>query len=234
MRKLLPVALFMYGVSSCTTPVATGDADRLAKLVEMKKGPCFGQCPVFTLTVYANGLMSYRGERYTDKMGLYQKRLPKRDLNELREALRKANLWQYADVYRSDFPDLPAVTLTYFEGDRSKTILGKESRPDVVIELENRLTQLANMSGWRLRQAPDYQLPPGAIPNQLRIALREETNPDTWITKYARYEMKLLKRIWPSQTNIIASYNLKLIDPSQMLDIVRQDAEVLSVTYNTR
>ncbi len=235
MRKLHPVALlWLCWLASCTTPTSIGDTSRLVKLVEMKKGPCFGQCPVFDLTVYANGLMSYRGERYTNKMGLYHKRLAKQSLNELKEALRRANLWQYANVYRSDFPDLPAVTITYFEGDKSKTILGKENRPDAVIELENYLTQLADAPGWKLHQAPQYQLPSGAIPNQLSIELREETNPEAWVAKYARYEMKLLKRIWPSQTKIITSYNLKLIDPTQILDIVRQDAEVLSAAYNTR
>lgn len=55
-----------------------------------------------------------------------------------------------------------------------------------MIELEGRLNTLANWEGWTLRDAPDYQLPPGVIANQLVVELREETDQDAWLTMPSR------------------------------------------------
>ncbi len=222
-------------VNSCQVlPLSMVDTGKLNKLIEMGKGPCYGQCPVFTITVYDNGVMSYQGKRYTDKMGTYLKRLTKAELDGLAAAFRRADLWQYADVYRSDYPDLPAVSISYYEAERSKTILGKETRPEAVIELEGRLNALANAEGWVLRSAPDYGLPAGSIPNQLLVELKQDTDPEAWVRNYSKQEMKLLKKIWPSNTKLIVSYNLKVVAPDYMIDLVRQDADVVSVEFNKK
>jgi len=231
---LWPVLVLATAISSCSPPLSMVATDKLSPVIEMNKGACFGRCPVFTLTIYSNGVASYNGERHTDKMGLYLKRLPKSELEALLAAFKKADLWQYPDVYRSQFPDLPAVNITYHEAERSKSILGKETRPEAVIELEGRLNTLANSEGWTLRNAPDYQLPPGVIANQLVVELREETDQNAWLRNYAKQDMKLLKKVWPANNKLIVSYSTKVIDPPSMLELVRQDTEVLSAEYNRR
>ncbi len=210
------------------------NTERLTKLAEMKKDPCLGQCPVFTLTLFDNGVVGYKGERYTDKVGLYLKRLSKPELESIAAAFRRADLGQYDYVYRSESRELPAVSISYYEGDFSKTILGKETRPAAVLDLESRLDAIANSSGWILRSPPDYNLPPGAIPNQLIVELRDETNPEAWVRNFARQEMKLIKKIWPSNTKLLVSYNLKVVNPSYMIDLVRQDADVVAVEFNKK
>ncbi|HRF38748.1 MAG TPA: DUF6438 domain-containing protein, partial [Saprospiraceae bacterium] len=127
---LWPVLVLAAAITSCNPPLSLVATDKLAPVIEMSKGACFGRCPVFTLTIYSNGVAAYKGERHTDKMGLYLKRLPKSELESLLLAFKKADLWQYPDVYRSQFPDLPAVNITYHEAERSKSILGKETRPE--------------------------------------------------------------------------------------------------------
>ncbi len=230
----LAALLLAAWCSGCTPPLSMVNTGRLSPLVEMHKGPCYGRCPVYELMIYDNGVASYRGERYTDKMGLYLKQLTKSELQSLNSALRQAELWKYNDVYRSEYPDLPAVSITYHEEDRSKTILGKESRPDAVIEIEGMLTAIANAEGWRLRSAPDYGLPPGSIPNELIVELREDANQDAWIGSYSRQELKLIKRIWPSNSKLLLSYSLKVIDPPSMIDLVRQDVDVISAEFNRK
>lgn len=218
----------------CQVPLSMVKTERLVKLAEMSKGNCYGRCPVYLLTIYDNGVMTYEGQRYTDKMGLHLKRLSKPEIESLSWAFQRANLWQFENVYRSDYPDLPAVSITYYEGDRSKTILGKETRPEAVLELEGRLNELANSEGWTLRRAPDYNLPPGTVPNQLVVELRDDVNTEAWVARYSRQEMKLLKKVWPSETKLILQYNIKVIDPISMLDMVRQDTDVQTAELNRK
>jgi hypothetical protein len=226
------VVLFL--LSGCRPPLSMVKTERLTKLAEMSKGNCYGRCPVYLLTIYDNGVMTYEGARYTDKMGLHIKRLSKPEIESLSWTFQRANLWQYENVYRSDYPDLPPVSITYYDGDRSKTILGKETRPEAVLELEGRLNELANSEGWTLRRAPDYNLPPGTVANQLVVELRSDVNTEAWVAKYSRQEMKLLKKVWPSETKLLLQYNIKVIDPISMLDMVRQDTDVETAELNRK
>lgn len=230
----LASAVVMILLSGCQLPLSMVKTERLVKLAEMSKGNCYGRCPVYQLIIYDNGVMTYEGQRYTDKMGMYIKRLSKPETESLSWAFQRANLWQFENVYRSDYPDLPAVSITYYDGDRSKTILGKETRPEAILELEGRLNELANSEGWTLRRAPDYNLPPGTVANQLVVELRDDVNAEVWVAKYSRQEMKLLKKVWPSETKLLLQYNIKVIDPISMLDMVRQDTDVQTAELNRK
>ena len=91
--------------TSCgsSIPAPQGKRD---KVIEMSKGPCYGNCPVYTLTVFGNGLASYKGERNTDRLGTYVKKLDKAQMERLRREFKNANLWQYRDVYTGRIPDM--------------------------------------------------------------------------------------------------------------------------------
>ena len=99
------------------------------KIISMSKGPCFGKCPVFTLSIYKNAMAAYQGDRFTERKGLWVKRLEKTEFNKLKEAFQKANLWQYNDMYKAQIPDLQTVTITYTENGKTKSVKGKDGRP---------------------------------------------------------------------------------------------------------
>ncbi len=213
------------------TPTPPGRRD---KLIEMSKGPCYGNCPVFTLTILENGLASYKGERNTDRLGTYVKKLDKSQMERLRREFKNANLFQYRDVYSGRIPDVQSVTITYYEGDRKKTISGKEVRPNAVKWLESILDQVANdPEGWVLKEAPQDDKPDYLIPNELVVELSEGITPEEWAENYIEADM-IAERQFGDTGYWIFSFDDSLVAPDEMLEKVRTDENVLSAEFNKK
>lgn len=202
------------------------------KVIEMTKGPCYGRCPVFTLTIYKNGLVSYKGERFTDRLGIYEKKLKKQELQKIIAEFERANVWQFRDTYRGRIPDMQSVSITYIEGNRKKTIMGKEIRPNAVKWLEAQLDQIANSEdGWKLIEAPEENVPDFVIPNELIVELDEEIDPEEWAKKYLQADMYFEKQLGDTRYWIF-SFDDGLITPDDMLEQVRLDEQVISAEFN--
>ena len=233
MRKLtllLPI-LGLALQTGCLT-VKNTNLNELKKVVEMSKGPCFGQCPVFTLTVYDNGIAAYKGERFTDKKGLYIRDIGKPALEKLKSTLTGADLWKYPDAFKSQIPDLATVTLHYYEGDRTKTIIGKDGRPDDVMKIEEMLDDLANTGEWEQKEKPGSDLPAGTIGNELIVQLDGNIDGNAWVRQYAKQEMRVLKKLDIPGNFWLFFFNEDIIPPNEMLKWVRQDPDVHSAEFN--
>ncbi len=205
----------------------------LAKVIEMSKGPCYGTCPVFTITVYEKGVVSFKGERHTDKPGLHVKLMKKADFQKLVNAFANANLWQYKDVYKSQVPDFQTVTLTYYEEGDIKTIVGKDGRPSAVLELEQMLDLLAAEDGWELKEKPTYGLPEHVKPDEIIVQFIDNVDPNTWVRKYAKQEMKVIKPMQNDRFWLIG-FNKDIMPPREMIEFVRRDDYVMSAQFNLR
>ena len=213
-------------------PSASMSLNNMDKVIEMTKGPCYGRCPVFTLTIYENGIVSYKGERYTDRLGTYVKKLEKGEMERLLREFKNANIWQYKDAYRGRIPDMQSVSITYYEGSKKKTVTGKEIRPNPVKWLESLLDQVAQSNvGWILKEAPAESAPDYLIANELVVELAENVDPEEWAKSYVQADMLLEKRL--NETEFwIFSFDDGLISPEVMLEQVRTDQDVISAEFN--
>ena len=227
---LLASAMLITGCG----PSASMTLNPADKIIEMSKGPCYGNCPVFTLTIYKNGIASYKGERYTDRRGTYVKKLGKEEFARIQGEFKRANMWQFRDTYRGRIPDMQSVTITYVEGTKKKTVSGKEIRPNAVKWLETQLDQIANNpEGWILKEAPadSESTPDYLITNELLVELDEGTDPEEWAKKYLSYDMLFEKQLNDSGYTIF-SFDDGLITPDEMLEKIRMDEQVISAEFN--
>ncbi len=203
-------------------------------IIEMSKSPCYGRCPVFTLTVYEKGIVSYRGERYTPRTGLWIKKLDKPTYQALLEAFRQANLWQFDNAYRGEYFDAPTVAITYYEEGDVKTITGKDGRPAQVLALEALLDDITLLDGWKQISKPNHGLPENVIPNELIVQLVDGRDAVMWVRQYRRHEMQVVERITPAGNYWLVRYNAETTDPESMLAKVRDDAEVIGAEFNKK
>lgn len=234
-KALVFSLLFILSIAMTITgcgPSANMTLNPADKVIEMTKGPCYGNCPVFTFTIYKNGIASYKGERNTDRLGLYVKKLEKGDMERIMAEFKRANMWQFRDTYRGRIPDMQSVTITYVEGTKKKTVTGKEIRPNAIKWLEAQLDQIANNNeGWILKEAPAETAPDYLIPNELIVELNEGVDPEEWAKKYIHSDMLFEKQLADSGYWIF-SFDDSLIIPEEMLEQVRMDEEVISAEFN--
>lgn len=231
---LLGALLIVLGAFSCWSTKNGKNLESLTKVIEMEKGPCFGRCPVFKLTIYDNGLASYEGERFTDRLGTYVKNVPSNRYKQLLQAFKEANLWQYKDIYRGRVPDLQTVTITYHEGAESKSIKGKDGRPTVVMDLEELLDKIADEEGWELKDKPKQDLPANVIPNELIVEISNGIDINVWSRKYAKQDMQVIKSLSSNKLFWLVSFNDQIVPPNQMLEFVKNDPDVVSAEFNKK
>ena len=155
-RLPLPLLILLAFSFSCnTTQEIPADLGTLKKEIEMEKNPCFGTCPIYSLTIYENGIVAYEGKKDVDKLGLHVKRLTKKEYEGMQRAFETSDFFALDDDYPTQIPDLPRTTITYHQDGKSKSVTGDDSsRPAIVLGLDKILTQIAASDGWTLRGAP--------------------------------------------------------------------------------
>lgn len=59
------IAAGLLGLASCTTIPASGAPADAPDSISYETGPCFGACPVYRVTLYADGRGTFEGRRFT-------------------------------------------------------------------------------------------------------------------------------------------------------------------------
>lgn len=226
------VFLFLFGMTACKAILKDTDLNDLEKVVSMNMGPCYGNCPVYTLTVYNNGIVAYEGERFTDRKGIHIRDIGRSGIKALQQELVAANLWKFPNAFKSRIPDLPTVTIEYFEDGRSKVIRGKDGRPPQVLKIQELLEQIANEGEWKQHTAPAMGVPEDFIAHELIVELDREVVPEQWSRQYAAQDVRVVKRLSPNNSYWLIRYNTDAIHPNDMLRQMRQDPDVIKVEFN--
>ncbi|MEZ4991441.1 MAG: DUF6438 domain-containing protein [Saprospiraceae bacterium] len=228
----LGVLVFIFSLASCHAILKDTKLEDLEKVVSMSMGPCYGNCPVYTLTVYNNGVVSYEGERFTERRGTYIRDIGRKALKSLKQELVAANLWEFPSAFKSQIPDLATVTIEYFEDGRSKVIRGKDGRPPQVLKIQELLEQIADEGDWKQQTAPDMSLPEDYVAHELIVQLDPDVQPEQWSRQYSRLDLRVVKRLSPTNSFWLVRYNTDAMHPNEMLRTMRKDPDVLNVEFN--
>lgn len=228
----LGLLLFVFSLASCNAILKDTELNDLDKVVSMSMGPCYGNCPVYTLTVYGNGIVAYEGERFTDRRGTHIRDIGRKALKMLKQELVAANLWEFPSAFKSQIPDLATVTIEYFDDGRSKVIRGKDGRPPQVLKIQELLEQIANEGEWKQQSAPNTSLPEDYVPHELIVQLDRDVQPEQWSRQYARLNLQVVKRLSPTNYYWLIRYNTDAMAPNEMLRTMRQDPDVINVEFN--
>lgn len=230
----LVAAGFILLAATCR-PLTTKDLSELEPRIKMFKGPCFGSCPVYTLTIYEGGIVSYEGQRFTNRVGLHTKLIEATVYRDLIKAFEAADMWSFQNAYKAQIPDMATVTVTYFKDGESKAVKGKDGRPAKIVELEKMLTTIAESGGWERQEADgNYGMPADVIADELLVNLSQEVDPSVWVIQFAKQDMQIVKRLSPNSPYWLFKFNADRMAPNEMLQWVQRDPYVLSVEFNKR
>lgn len=227
------IAVFLF--SKCKTPTKTDNTPaNNAKLISMHTGPCFGTCPVYTITVYHNGLVEYQGDRFTDKAGLWSRQLDNPGMEKLKQLVKEADLMAMQDEYKSNIPDLAMVTIKYFEGEKTKQIKGREDRPKTLMSIEKMLKAIATSEGYQLIKSPDYGLEENEIPNEIIVQLKDDITVEEFIesqqTRFSKLTVK--ERVAPNLNYWVITYDPTVNGPKNMLTQFKSSDMVVEASFN--
>jgi hypothetical protein len=167
MRHSLLASLLLVLAIVCFGPVlndhiaaSVSRRPRRTKVITLERTRCFGACPVYKLTIFSDGRVSYEGIKYVRKIGKATGHISRAKLNDL--------VGEFTNIYYFNLPasytpgtkqcpqvvtDLPsAITSLTWRG-RSHSInhyhgCRGPSTLESLTELENKLDEVVNVTKW--------------------------------------------------------------------------------------
>ena len=134
---------------------ATADS---AVRITLERGPCFGTCPVYSVTLDGSGAVLFEGRRFVADTGISTGRVPPARIDSLVAALTAGGYFDFADRYTAGEPgceryatDLPSVITEVRAGGRTKRVEhdhGCMEAPQALTALEGRIDSVAGVARW--------------------------------------------------------------------------------------
>lgn len=144
----------MSGIALCLLFFICGPAlgEDTNTSVTLERGICFGTCPVYTLTIFANGSVVYEGKDFVKELGVRNGSVNASIAEELFRMIDTSGFIDLADSYSAyDITDMPSATITLITKTKVKRVEhyhGDMTAPPILTDLENAIDQAANITRW--------------------------------------------------------------------------------------
>jgi len=144
LRAFIIVALIVGSFPACKS----AKEQSVPNTIELRRTGCYGTCPIYKFTLDSEGNGKFEGERFTEKLGSWEKRFDEVELRPLWELVKGEDWSQYADEYPSNVSDLPATVLSIQMKKKVKTIYIEGEHPKALDDVSAILIKLAESPGW--------------------------------------------------------------------------------------
>ncbi|MBZ0298736.1 MAG: DUF6438 domain-containing protein [Anaerolineae bacterium] len=143
------VWLLLLALAGVILPAAAQDHEvRLT----LERTACFGTCPMYTVTIYADGTVAYEGERFVEVTGTQTTMIDPAVVEKLVRIFDDAGYFSWEDEYtQQNVTDLPSVITSVTRDGETKRIVryaGDDSAPLALPFLENWLDRIAGTAQW--------------------------------------------------------------------------------------
>jgi len=136
-------------LDSCKTKEKTSQSQLSDKpVISIKKTPCYGSCPAYSIDFYENGIVKYEGTSHVEKKGKYTAIISESSINNLINEFIEINFFSFKDEYSSEALDLPTTYVYFKYNGKEKTIKDYANAPEALKKLENRLDNYRNTLKW--------------------------------------------------------------------------------------
>jgi Domain of unknown function (DUF6438)/Carboxypeptidase regulatory-like domain len=115
--------------------------------IQLRRTACFGSCPVYSVHLYGDGRVEYRGARYVSTLGVRNYRVEPSIVAGLARKFYEKGFFNFCASYREPITDQPTVETTMNVGGVAKTVsVYGSSAPEGLEELDREIEQAANVT----------------------------------------------------------------------------------------
>lgn len=146
MRNTILLFVFSLFVFSCGTVFAQKKVK--AKVgkdfsLAIEKVSCRGNCPGYTASIDAKGVLTYEGTRNVKNIGKFTKTLTSTQLKQIVAEMNKVQFFTLKDKYDDEnIADLPTTIFAYKNGGKSKTVVSRYMAPESLVALSKKLEEI--------------------------------------------------------------------------------------------
>jgi hypothetical protein len=161
---IIAAALIPLNTSSQAGGQQTAVPDDL--IVRLERTACFGECPVYTVTIDGRGNVRYEGTRFVRVEGRQSDRIPVSRVAAILAAAEQIGFFELRDQYRvvenrdgssTIVTDLPSTFVTISRDGRTKRIEDYFGAPEGLKQLERQIDETARTKRWIFLDAPTLE-----------------------------------------------------------------------------
>jgi hypothetical protein len=91
--------------------------------VTLRRGACYGPCPVYSITLRRDGLATWRGEAFISRLGSHQGEVFEGEFENLAALIERCGFFDWADRYAEDVTDNPEYVLEVARQGKAKRVV---------------------------------------------------------------------------------------------------------------
>lgn len=119
-------------------------------VITIERTSCFGDCPVYSAQIHADGTVVYVGKRNVKEIGERRFKIPQERIQELIKEFQRVNYFSLKDKYETDengmsVTDMPTTTTSICVDGKKKTVVNYYFAPKELDALEDKIDSLAGL-----------------------------------------------------------------------------------------
>ena len=133
--------------------------------ISLERTACFGTCPVYEVSVFADGSVTFTGTRFVESVGDYSTQIGRSGFRRLVEFSEDIGFFDLDDEYRYGraedgsrivVSDLPSRITTIYRDGEVKSVLNYFRGPEELEQFERLIDTVANTAQWVGEDAPGF------------------------------------------------------------------------------
>ena len=152
-RRIVFLSILLLSVS-----VPSGAYDPRSVVISLERGPCYGTCPVYRVTIYGDGTVRYDGTNHVRVTGSQAAVIAPERVKALIDEIERSGFFNLRDDYTEvSVTDAPSAVLYAAVNGRKKQVrhyLGDFKAPGVLETIESRIDETAGVQRWTAVAAP--------------------------------------------------------------------------------
>ena len=138
-------------------------------MATLERTGCYGECPVYRLTVDTDGSVVYVGTRWVKVQGRQEYKLSEQQLDELRTAFDRSGFMQMRDYDKVESTDDDWAHVSLRRGSLVKRVRhyhGDNAAPPALGVLEDEIDRIVDSARFVGAQTPSAPAPSAAAPSE--------------------------------------------------------------------
>jgi len=152
-RRIALLSFIMLALS-----VPSGAYDPRSVVIGLERGPCYGTCPVYGVTIYGDGTVRYNGANHVRVKGSQTAVIAPERVKALIDEIERSGFFNLRDDYiEVSVTDAPSAVLYAAVNGKKKQVrhyLGDFKAPAVLEAIESRIDETAGVQRWTADAVP--------------------------------------------------------------------------------
>jgi hypothetical protein len=147
--KTLFFFLFLF---LTTTFTFAQKVDESLLVASLERTTCYGNCPYYEVKVYSDGVVTYKGRKNVEYLGLYKGRLSQeqvRQLSEMAKSVGYIHLENKYPVKGLGIIDFPVCITSVVQEGVKKMVYNRNDAPQRLVEYQNFFDELIEDLEWK-------------------------------------------------------------------------------------